>query len=80
MLALVVAVLMAYIAGLRGQPCATPASVCILWVVPVLSRHLGVDGRAYQLFAVGASDGLKVRIASVRCRLGREVNAFVMSR
>ena len=80
MLALVVAVLMAYRAGLRGQPCATPVSVTILWVVPVLSRHLATDGRVYHVFVVGASGSHNTAVAFMRCCLGKEVKALVMSK
>ena len=80
MSAFVAAVLMAYMAGLRAQPCATPASVWILCAVPVLSRHLITEGRAYQVLVVGASGGHRVDVVEMRCCLGSDVKALAMSR
>ena len=77
---LVLAVLIAYMAALRAHPCATPQLVCILWVVPVLSRQRVVEGRAYQLCTVGASDGQFAVTALIKCCRGSEGKALVMSR
>ena len=58
MAAFVGAVLIASMAALRAQPWATPQSVCILCMAPVLSRQREVVGRVYQLVAVGAVGGI----------------------